>query len=110
MNPQELFQTFLGAGWPCWIALSDPRLAQVLGTTPGALRKASWRGAMPVAITQGPGHRQGVLLADLTAWITGANAQTPAAQFTPVAPEQPVARRRPGRPRKAVSVSLGGLA
>ena len=110
MNPQELFQTFLATGWPCWIALSDPRLAQVLGTTPGALRKASWRGAMPVALTQGPGHRQGVLLADLTTWLAGATPQPPAAQPALLAPEPPVARRLPGRPRKAVGPSLGGLA
>lgn len=110
MNPQELFQSFLATGWPCWIALSDPRLAQVLGTTPGALRKASWRGAMPVAVTQGPGHRQGVLLADLTTWLAGASSQPPQAQPAPKASESPLARRRPGRPRKSAGNSLGGLA
>ena len=111
MTPQELFQTFLGAGWPCWIALSDPRLAQVLGSTPGALRKAAWRGAMPMAVTQGPGRRQGVLLADLTAWLAGASAQAASQPPEHIAqPSQAEPRRRPGRPRKSVSVGLGGLA
>lgn len=111
MDPQELFQTFLAAGWPCWIALSDPRLSQVLGTTPGALRKAAWRGAMPVAVTQGPGRRQGVLLAALTAWLAGAPAQAASQlpdHLAQPAPAEP--RRRPGRPRKSVSIGLGRLA
>ena len=111
MNSQELFQTFLGAGWPCWIALSDPRLAQALGTTPGALRKAAWRGAMPVPLTEGSGRRQGVLLTDLTAWLVGASAPTTTSppEHTAQHPSQEL-RRRPGRPRKEVSIRTGVLA
>ena len=111
MNSQELFQTFLGAGWPCWIALSDPRLAQVLGTTPGALRKAAWRGAMPVPLTEGAGHRQGVLLTDLAAWLVGASAPTTTSQpKRTVQHPSPETRRRPGRPRTDASVCMGALA
>jgi hypothetical protein len=109
MDPRELFQTFLAAGWPCWIALSDPRLSQVLGTTPGALRKASWRGAMPVAITPGPGRRQGVLLTDLAAWLAGVRDPAPIAPPTGLQPPTDRERRRPGRPRKATTVGLGGF-
>ena len=109
MNPQELFQSFLQSGWPCWIALSDPRLAQALGTTPSALRKAVWRGALPVAVTLGAGRRQGVLLADLTRWLAGANGHTATAQPAGT-PELSPAPRRLGRPRKSATLSFGGVA
>lgn len=109
MNPQELFQSFLQSGWPCWIALSDPRLAQALGTTPSALRKAVWRGALPVPVTPGAGRRQGILLADLTRWLAGTADQTAAAQPLPVA-DAMHAPRRPGRPRKSAAPPFRAVA
>lgn len=103
MDSQQLFQTLIGNGWPLWLAIHDPRLAAVFGSNTEALRKAAWRGNLPVPITRGVGNRIGVRLTDLVGWMVRAPVGTPASSQPDVAPLSP----RRGRPRKSALTRMG---
>ncbi len=106
MSPQQLFEALMSAGWPMWVAIHDPRLAEIFGSNAEALRKAAWRGQLPVPVTRGVGNRVGVRLTDLVAWMSGAPAGcagTASAQSV----ASPTPRR--GRPRKATLLGPGRL-
>ncbi len=106
MSPQQLFETLTRAGWPMWVAIHDPRLAEVFSSNADALRKAAWRGQLPVQVTRGVGNRVGVRLTDLVAWMADAPAGDAGAIQQEVATPGP----RRGRPRKSTLVGLGGRA
>lgn len=104
MTTDQLFDRLSGH-LPFWIALSDQRLADALCMTTAALRKAQWRGALPLPVTPGPGGRKGVLLTDLVRWLSGENPSPKPRppSIEPTHPEEGV-KRRPGRPRKNAGV------
>lgn len=70
MTPAEIFDQLLAQEYAPWLSLSDPALHKLLGTTPGGLRKALSRGTCTLRITPNAGGRQGVLLADVAAYLT----------------------------------------
>ena len=106
MSPQQLFEALMSAGWPMWVAIHDPRLTEVFGTNAEALRKAAWRGQLPVPVTRGVGNRVGVRLTDLVAWIAGTSSEGPS---TTNQPNTEASAPRRGRPRKATPLGLGRL-
>ena len=108
LTASEIYAAHLSAGWPVWIALTDPRLLLCLGMSYGALRQARHKGTFPVKITARAG-RLGVKLADLSCWLANCEGDEGSgdSKYEHLA-IQTTDRRRPGRPRKSISLALGG--